>query len=124
MPPSISTGMRPSTASTTSGRASIVAGRVVELAAAVVRDDDTGGAVLDRELGVLGPDQALDQYRQLGLASTISARSSQSSAGIDQPEDLGHGQVACPTRRLLTAGAVISAGTSKPVRKSRSRLPA
>ncbi len=32
----------------------------VELAAAVVGDDDAGGAVLDRQLGVLGGEQALD----------------------------------------------------------------
>ena len=38
----------PSTASTTSGSASIVAGDAVELAAAVVRDDHARGAVLAR----------------------------------------------------------------------------
>ena len=40
----------------------------VELPAAVVRDDDPGGAVLARELRVLGRQHALDEQRQAGLA--------------------------------------------------------
>ena len=41
--------------------------RAVELAAAVVGDDDAGGAVLDRERRVLGGQDALDQDRQRAL---------------------------------------------------------
>ena len=43
-------------------------GSAVELAAAVVRDDDRRRAVLDRELGVLGGDDALQHDGQLRLA--------------------------------------------------------
>src|SRR6185437_15143941 len=36
--------------------------RAVELSSAVVRDDDSGGAVLDRELGVLACEDTLEQH--------------------------------------------------------------
>ena len=71
MPPSTRTVARPATASTTSGRASAVASAAVELAAAVVGDDDAGGAVLDRQLGVLGGEQALDQDRHAALGGEV-----------------------------------------------------
>ena len=71
MPPSTRTAPRPSTASTTSGRASAVADDAVELAAAVVGDDDAGGAVLDRERRVLGGQHALDQDRDAALGGEL-----------------------------------------------------
>ena len=44
----------------------------VELAAAVVGDDDPGGAVLDRQLGVLGGQQALDEDRQAAFGGEVA----------------------------------------------------
>ena len=71
MPPSTRTVARPSTASTISGRASAVASDAVELAAAVVGDDDAGGTVLEGELGVLGGEEALDQDRDAALGGEV-----------------------------------------------------
>ena len=66
MPPSTSTSIRPSTASTTSGSDVDRRRDAVELPAAVVRDDDRRRAVLAREPRVLGGEHPLDDDRQPG----------------------------------------------------------
>ena len=64
-PPSMMISARPLAAATISGSTSSEPSAVVELAAAVVGDVDHVDAVLDRELGVLGGGDALDDQRQL-----------------------------------------------------------
>ena len=64
MPPSTQTSVRPSTASTIPARASAVATIAIELAGAVVRHDDPGHPVLDREAGVLGGEDPLEHDRE------------------------------------------------------------
>ena len=64
MPPSTITSSRSPTASTIAGSASAAGQHRVELAPAVVGDDDPAGAVLGGQHRVLGRQQALDDHRQ------------------------------------------------------------
>ena len=64
MPPSTMICARPRTAATTSGRTSIAAAPVVELAPAMVGDIDGVDAMLAGERRILGRGDALEDERQ------------------------------------------------------------
>jgi len=80
IPLSSSTGARPSTASRISG--SVEGGdRAVDLALAVVRHDDSVHAVVERALGVLAVEDALERTIGSRVRSRRKGRSSQVSDG-------------------------------------------
>ena len=98
-------------------------GNAVELATAVVGDDDAGGAVLDGERRVLGREHALDQDRNRALRGQRST-AFQSSAGSTWAKTSWTVTGRWPPIAASRLGTVTSAGTAKPVRRSRSRRPA
>ena len=87
MPPSTSTVARPSTRVDDLGQGIAAGQRPVELAAAVVGDDDAGGAVRHRQLRVLRRQQALDQDRQAGLGGEL-LEVGPAQRRVHQPEGL------------------------------------
>ena len=72
MPPSTRTVARPATASTTSGRASPVASARSSWRPPWLETTTPGRPVRDRQLRVLGGEQALDQHRQAGLGGELA----------------------------------------------------
>ena len=104
MPPSTSTSIRPSTASATSGSASMVADRAVELAAAVVRDDHARGAVLDRQRRVLRRQDALHQHRQVAVGDEL-LEVVPADGRVHQGEHVGRRARRSPCRRRSRSSA-------------------
>ena len=94
----------------------------IELTAAVVGDDDAGGAVLDGERRVLGAQHALDHQRQAALGGDgleippIQGR-------VHQRERLLDRHLAVTPRAARTLGTPRPSGILNPVRRSRSRRP-
>ena len=96
----------------------------VELAAAVVGDDDARRPVLDRERRVLGGQHPLDEDRQARTREASSARSGPAQRRVHQREGfLDRHRAAPPERRRRRWGPRAPPGCLKPVRGSRSRLP-
>ena len=94
----------------------------VELAAAVVGDDDPGGAVLDRERRVLAGQDALDQDRNAGLGREL-LELGPVQRRLHQVEGLGDRQRPPAPIAASALGTPRPSGIAKPVRMSRSRLP-
>jgi len=99
IPLSSSTGARPSTASRISG--SVESGdRAVDLAPAVVRHDDSVHAVVERALGVLAVEDALEDDRQpRALAQEGQVLPGQRRAGVDGHEALHRGSAPARAQR-------------------------
>ena len=90
----------------------------VELAAAVVRDDDRGGAVLAREPRVLGGERPLQDDGQTGERRRSARRRAHVTDG-----EIGSSAVTASGRRCRAPSRPSSCWIVKPVRRSRSRRP-
>ena len=95
----------------------------VELAAAVVGDDDAGGAVLGGEPRVLGGVDALHDHRQRATRRRgARARATSATCRRARRTRAAWGTSGAPQRRA-DRRHVDASGTAKPVRMSRSRRP-
>ena len=122
MPPSTSTSIRPSTASTTSGSASIVAGAPSSWRPPWLETITPAAPCSQASAASSAVTMPFTSTGRLE-SETSSSRSSHSTEGsIRENMSAGVPAVALPAA-AAKLGTVTSAGITKPVRRSRSRRP-